>query len=182
MVSTSVVVNPLPTITIAGNTTLCKGSAINLLASGATGYSWTSANGINIGNAASVTANPTITTTYSVTGTLNGCSNSKAITIIVSNCSTVGMEETSIENSLMVYPNPSSGNINVFFTPDELTTDVIVRVLDIQGKVIYTENNNCLTGEFKTNINLSQQAKGPYFLQIITDKASFKKKIVLANE
>lgn len=75
--SATVSVNPLPTVTIAGNTTICAGNSTTLTASGADSYQWsTGATGASI----------TITNggTYTVTGTsANGCQNTAAATVTV---------------------------------------------------------------------------------------------------
>ena len=75
--SATVSVNPLPTVTIAGNTAICAGSSTTLTASGADSYQWsTGATGASI----------TVTNggTYTVTGTsANGCQNTAAATVTV---------------------------------------------------------------------------------------------------
>ena len=76
--STTVTVNPLPTITIGGNTTICQGSSTTLTASGADSYSWSTGE-----NTASV--NISSFGVYTVTGTsAEGCSNTADVTVLVS--------------------------------------------------------------------------------------------------
>jgi hypothetical protein len=60
----TVTVNPLPNLTVSGNTFICQGSTATVTAGGALNYAWS--NGSTTG---SVTVNPTVTTTYSVIGT-----------------------------------------------------------------------------------------------------------------
>ncbi len=74
----TVTVNPLPTITINGNTTVCEGSSTTLTASGADSYIWSTGD-----NTASV--NISAFGIYTVTGTsIAGCSNSTDVTVLVS--------------------------------------------------------------------------------------------------
>jgi hypothetical protein len=75
----NVTVNPLPTITAnASLTNVCQGNQVILTGSGAASYTWD--NGVTDG----VAFTPTVTTTYTVTGTdANGCSNTAQITITV---------------------------------------------------------------------------------------------------
>ena len=74
----TVSVNPLPIITINGNTTICEGSTTTLTASGADSYSWNTGD-----NTASV--NISAFGVYTVTGTSTaGCSNTADITVLVS--------------------------------------------------------------------------------------------------
>ena len=75
----SVTVNPLPTVTAnASATTVCDGSPVTLTGSGAATYTWTG--GVSDG----VAFNPSVTDTYTVTGTdANGCMDSASIMVTV---------------------------------------------------------------------------------------------------
>ena len=79
----TVTVNPAPSVTASGTTTICAGSGAPLLASGANTYSWSPAIGLSNNLIANPTASPATTTTYIVTGTTNGCSNTASVTITV---------------------------------------------------------------------------------------------------
>ena len=87
----TVTVNPLPVIT--GNPSpanICVNGSVVLTASGANTYSWTPAGGLSATTGSSVTANPTITTTYTIVGTDgNGCTNSQTLSVIVNPVPTV---------------------------------------------------------------------------------------------
>ncbi|MBL1280034.1 MAG: T9SS type A sorting domain-containing protein [Fluviicola sp.] len=84
-----ITVNPSPTVT-ANSTSIniCQGDAITLTGSGAMSYSWN--NGVVDGNSFI----PASTTTYSVIGTSNGCSNTDQITITVNSIPTVTANST----------------------------------------------------------------------------------------
>lgn len=71
IVTTTITVNPLPSVT-ANSVTICNGKTGVIIASGAVSYIW------NTGpTTASISINPTITTTYSVVGTSSlNCTNS----------------------------------------------------------------------------------------------------------
>lgn len=75
----------LPAVNISATTdTVCIGSSATLLASGATTYSWTPSTGLSSATGASVIATPTLSTTYTVTGTdINGCSKRSIDTLTV---------------------------------------------------------------------------------------------------
>jgi len=47
--SVTVTVQPLPEISIDGDTEVCEGEEINLIANGATSYTWVLSNGLTIG-------------------------------------------------------------------------------------------------------------------------------------
>jgi gliding motility-associated-like protein len=90
--SINITVHPLPTVTVnPSNTSICQGQGINLIASGATTYSWSPATGLSSTTTATVTASPSVTTTYTVTGTSNGCSNTATavVTVIPPNTPTI---------------------------------------------------------------------------------------------
>lgn len=73
----SVVVNPLPAVTVnlsPATAAICIGGDTMLIASGAVSYVWTPAAGLNTTTNDTVRANPNATTTYTVEGTgANGC-------------------------------------------------------------------------------------------------------------
>jgi photosystem II stability/assembly factor-like uncharacterized protein/subtilisin-like proprotein convertase family protein len=65
--------------------TICAGAPVQLIASGnSTTYSWSPALGLSNPNIANPIASPLVTTTYTVTATLNGCVKTRSITINVS--------------------------------------------------------------------------------------------------
>ena len=77
-------VNSAPTLAITpANPIICAGSSVQLTASGATSYTWANATGLNTTNGAIVTATLSSTTTYTVTGTSNGCSSDQSITVTI---------------------------------------------------------------------------------------------------
>ncbi|MFN4234247.1 MAG: PKD domain-containing protein [Bacteroidia bacterium] len=88
--SVTVTVNPGPTVTVSPtNPSICAGSSVSLSASGATSYTWTPATGLSSTTGANVTANPSTTTTYTVTGTTSGCSGTANVTVTVNPLPTV---------------------------------------------------------------------------------------------
>lgn len=80
----TVTVNPKPNVSAGANQNICIGSATTLSATGAINYSWTPSTGLSCINCANPTASPSITTTYTVTGTdNNGCTNTATVTVTV---------------------------------------------------------------------------------------------------
>lgn len=82
----TVTVLPLPNISITPtSSTICSGDSVSLTASGqATTYSWAPSTGLSSTSGATVIAKPTITTTYTITGTsTSGCINTTSITVTV---------------------------------------------------------------------------------------------------
>ena len=76
-------VTPKPEIIVTGNTTICNGSSTQIAVSGADSYTWSPATGLNTTTGNLVTANPTVTTTYTVIAQNGNCSITDKITITV---------------------------------------------------------------------------------------------------
>lgn len=87
-----ITVNPTPSIGVSGNNTICNGESTALTATGAGSLTWSPATGLSTTTGSNVTANPTVSTTYSITGTTGSCSNSTTITINVNNPSVASIE------------------------------------------------------------------------------------------
>ncbi len=85
-----VTVNSIPIVTLSPNVAICAGGSITLTATGATNYNWSSSAGLSGYTGASVTATPLSTTTYAVTGTTLGCSDSASVTISIKPIPTSG--------------------------------------------------------------------------------------------
>ena len=87
----TVTVNPLPVVQItAPSQSICDGDTILLTANGATTYSWSQSGGGVIGTGSSILVNPTVNTTYYVTGTDgNTCTATDSITITVNPAATL---------------------------------------------------------------------------------------------
>lgn len=177
--SATVAVNPSPTISITGNNTVCTGGNVTLTAGGGSTYTWTSNGTLSSNNGTTVAAtNITSTANITVTGTdTKGCAGTSTKTITVVTCGT-GIIESALDNSLIIYPNPSNGNIAVTFIIDKVT-DVVIKVTDIKGQQVYAENKKQCNGEYKTTIDLSKFSKGVYFLNIVTDKGAASRQLVV---
>ncbi len=106
------VVYALPLVTAEPDTAICLGDTATIRAGGATTYSWD--NGLTTVPSASVS--PTVTTTYTVTGTdINGCENTAALTVTVNTLPVVSAEDTQIckEDSVQLQ---ATGATNYFWT------------------------------------------------------------------
>ena len=80
--------------------------------------------------------------------------------------STVSAIEDEVSSlGLSVYPNPSSGHITINFAIQK-PQNIIVEIIDILGKTIFTEKINQFQGEYSRNIDLSNENNGIYCLLI----------------
>jgi PDZ domain-containing secreted protein len=82
-----------------------------------------------------------------------------------------------VEN-LRLFPNPNNGIFNLNFNLDG-TDKVNIRVFSANGIVIYEDNLGEFSGEYLEQINISDNAKGIYFLQVRQGENVLSKKIIL---
>ena len=83
----------------------------------------------------------------------------------------VGIEEYVLNDQIIVYPNPTTGTLQVQSSAPKVQR---VEVYDAYGKMLLTVNAN----DSKVALNLSGHAAGTYFLRIATDKGTVTKRII----
>ena len=66
----------------------------------------------------------------------------------------------------------------VSFTSEE-AQDLDVRVINVVGEAVYTENLEEFIGEYTKQIDLANYTKGVYFLEITTNNGVVNKKLIL---
>jgi len=153
--TTSVTVNSLPVVAaLATKTIVCKNSpSTTLTASGAQTYVWSTSS-----TSQSIVVSPSATTVFTLTGTnANNCSSSITIQILVDPCT--GISETTLEEnqSILVYPNPSSSA----FTIKALTAMELLLVNEL-GQVLRAID---LNSENNFEYRVSGLANGIYFIR-----------------
>jgi hypothetical protein len=90
----------------------------------------------------------------------------------------IRLEGGSAINNLTIYPNPSRDVFNVSFTSDT-KQNLKVRILNVMGEELINENLEQFIGEYTKQINLIENAKGIYFLEIETNDGIINKKLIL---
>jgi hypothetical protein len=83
----------------------------------------------------------------------------------------VGINNTSIFAGFRIYPNPTSGLVNI-----SISEKSVIRIIDMQGKLLET---HYVTGDTVLNLKLT---KGIYIIQIETDKTVYNEKLIIRNE
>ncbi len=79
---------------------------------------------------------------------------------------------------LKAYPNPGGGLITVSFTAVS-KGDVQISISDMKGNEVYSKSLKSFSGEYSSQINLSDKGKGNYFLKITQGDDSITKKLVV---
>ena len=79
---------------------------------------------------------------------------------------------------LMVYPNPAENLLNISFKVEE-NQSLEVRLISATGTVVYSEDAKDFTGYYVNTIDLSNLAKGIYFLSLTNDNGTVNKKVVI---
>ena len=90
----------------------------------------------------------------------------------------IKLDGSSAINNLDVYPNPSRDIFNVSFTSED-AQDLRVRILNVIGEELVNENLEQFIGEYTKQIDLTNNAKGIYFLEIETNDGVINKKLIL---
>ena len=90
----------------------------------------------------------------------------------------IRLKGESIIANLDVYPNPSRDIFNVSLTSEE-AQDFDVRVINVVGEAVYTENLEEFIGEYTKQIDLANYTKGVYLLEITTNNGVVNKKLIL---
>lgn len=150
--TTTVSVNPRPSISVSGVSQICTGGTTTLTVIGTNlAYYW------NTGSSSSVIAvTPSITTNYTVFGTnSNYCTNKAVITVAVDACTGIIQQEDA-ESRLIIYPNPTTG---IFYV--EVSSNTLIRVSDNLGRTILEQNFD----PGKQSVDLSAFSNGVYFLK-----------------
>ena len=93
--------------------------------------------------------------------------------------STIGISESSSNQGITVYPNPSSGKININLS-DNTKKNILVEIDDICGKKIFS--NRIENPSNLISIDADKIENGSYFIKIISDNHLVKvQKIILIH-
>lgn len=90
-------------------------------------------------------------------------------------------ELTVAEREMTIYPNPTTSDyVNVAFK--NVTGKTIVRVLNMNGKLVDQFEVNILDEEFIYRYALDRVAPGVYFINAVSNDATFTKKVIIQNK
>jgi hypothetical protein len=92
----------------------------------------------------------------------------------------IGLEEHSDLSALVVYPNPTQGQISINGSLDQ-AAPVAVRIVNYLGQVISTDTFDAQAGGFEKSYDLSAAASGTYVIEIETPKGLLQKTVVVRH-
>ena len=87
------------------------------------------------------------------------------------------IEGGSAITNLDVYPNPSRDIFNVSFTSED-AQNLKIRVFNVIGEELISDNLEQFIGEYTKQIDLTNNAKGIYFLEIETDRHMINTRLI----
>ena len=137
-----VVVNSLPSVSVAGNTTLCAGEGTLLVASGAGSagtYAWSTG-----ANTASINVTPSTTTNYIVTGqTSAGCQSSITVTVSVTSNPVANVTGNLVICNGQSTTLTASGGANFSWNTGQTTQSITVSPSTTTNYQVTVSTGNC---------------------------------------
>ncbi|MDI1355430.1 MAG: T9SS type A sorting domain-containing protein [bacterium] len=152
--SVSVSVNPRPALLVTGNFTICPGKQTLLIPSGAMSYSWSTGATVSL-----IYVSPSVTTTYSLTGTDNasGCSSSATVIVLVKPSPTITLQgKTEICFGESIILTGQGANTYTWNTGINSSTIVISTPITTTMYVIGTNTNNSCTSKVAFSILVNE--------------------------
>ncbi|MEZ4802625.1 MAG: T9SS type A sorting domain-containing protein [Gelidibacter sp.] len=171
-----ITVNVVPqVVAFAGdNQSICLNESVTLTASGGDEFLW------NTGETTpSITVSPSETTEYSVTVYNDLDYDTAEVLVTVQDCSVTDETPEDAEPfEFLVYPNPTSGSLNVKISGKLKVSNITL--YDLSGKAIYHEviTDTEQLG-FEKTLDLSNYSDGLYLLKLVDNGYAITKKIVV---
>ena len=171
--SAVVAVASMPSPTVTANVsaqTICVGETATLNATGATSYQWVNSSPATLLSGTGLAFYGSMPAAYSwvVTGTdASGCQGTANVNLTVDAC--LGISESVNNNGVAVYPNPTTGKLNVVTS----SASAVAVVMDMTGRVIMSQ-------DVKANdqLDLSSLANGVYYVRVAGENGVSTVKVV----
>ncbi len=158
---------PFPTIAQVGYT---------LTSSAASSYQW-QLNAIDIPGATNQAYDVLQSGYYTViVDDQNGCVNSYTQYVLIT-----GIGELNSDATVFISPNPSNGQFTVQLLNSSMAAKVSIDVVNALGQKVFSSEEKISSDVWKKNVDLSNAARGIYFIEIKTWNNFMRKKIVIAE-
>jgi hypothetical protein len=86
-----------------------------------------------------------------------------------------GVDNTDLSEAILIYPNPASEKLKIFFLNNEW--DIVITLLTMDGITIYNKSFDEVKGE--VSLMLNKVNPGMYILQITNQKSKVSQKIII---
>lgn len=168
LATSSITVNTVPLLVVnSSNSIICAGESATLNAIGALTFTWDGGSNTN-----SIVVSPTLSTNYTVMATdANNCTATSVLTQSVSDCLGIS-RETQPENAVKLFPNPTNGKLTAMFGMEGYKG---ISVYNELGELVLMLNTDAREKQF----DLSEFAKGVYFVRVQTSDTSINFRVVL---
>src|SRR5690606_24651825 len=114
-------------------------------------------------------------TTMTMTAT-DAAGNEDTCTFTVTVDELIGIGENEFANNLLLYPNPTTGEITLKNNTSAQLSNIIIT--DVKGRIIKNIDLSEVGAGIETNFSLSDLATGMYFVKINAENTSVVKRIV----
>ena len=81
--------------------------------------------------------------------------------------------------NLTVYPNPTTGKFTVEFIANNIVKDLKITVSNITGQQVLQRSYNNTNGQFSTQLDMSDQPRGVYFIEFAADGEKMIQKLIV---
>jgi hypothetical protein len=122
-----------------------------------------------------LSGNGTFTLAYTVTDSASGCVDFATSVVVVDPCTSV--EEQTLTNAISIYPNPNNGSFTV--AVNTTAADMLIEVMDLQGRVVFSSQENNVTPGFTKQINVGSVAPGMYLMKVTSGNEQQVQKITI---
>lgn len=165
-----------PQISLGNDTSMCINHSISLSpGNGFYSYEWMDGSteptfmvDSTLGGIGDLVVNVLVTDT-------NGCSAEASVTITIEECA--GIDHSTIDNLVTIYPNPSDGVININISKSKIHIERIL-IMNAMGKMIYHTSKQMQKSD-NFEIDLGSFGKGIYFVKLETNQGNINKKIII---
>ncbi|MFM7386709.1 MAG: beta strand repeat-containing protein, partial [Bacteroidota bacterium] len=151
-VNGSLVVNATPTISVnASSNSICQGNSVNLNATGASTYVWAN----NAGNTSNISVTPNATSTYTVTGTSNGCSGTGQVTVTVNAAPTISINASANAVCSGIPTTLTASGANTYSWNNGVTNGVAFTPASTQTYTVTGTAANGCSGTAQTTVTVN---------------------------
>lgn len=153
-----------PSVQVSATTTVAyPGQEITLSGRGASIFVWNSSDGeINNVTGPQLIVNPTVTTTYTTTGSGLELCNGEAETIVYVSSTITGISEVT---DFTLHPNPGTSDLTIEFSNSYLGP-VEVAVANVYGSLVNETKSIKSENAYRNKINTAQWTTGIYLVKI----------------